>query len=54
MYIKRKDRQCEARVLGVTEDNRVLVEARWNKGKNVNIVYLSEDYFTRKYGALPK
>lgn len=52
MFIKRKDNQCETKVLAVADD-RVLVHAKWNKGKNQNICYLPLEYFVRKYGRQP-
>ena len=46
---QRKDRGCESRILGVTEDNRLLIEATWPKD-NRNIVIVDREYFQRKYG----
>ena len=48
MFNKRKDNQCEAKVLAVN-DRGVLLEAKWAKN-NRNIVFVSESYFERKYG----
>lgn len=48
MFIQRKDKQCETRVLAVN-DRGVLVEAKWPKN-NRNIVFVSPEYFLRKYG----
>ncbi len=54
MFIKRKDGQCETKVLAVDHENkRVLVQSRWNKGKNQNIVHLPFAYFIEKYGREP-
>jgi hypothetical protein len=47
MYIQRKDKQCEAKVLARV-DGRVLIEAKWGK-TNRNIVFVSETYFAEKY-----
>jgi Ni,Fe-hydrogenase III component G len=51
MYIKRKDKGCESRVLAVTPGKKygVLIEARWDKNQR-NIVNVSEEYFREKYG----
>lgn len=49
-WIKRLDGQCETKVLAVTEDHRVLLQSRWNKGKTQNICFLPEAEFTRRYG----
>lgn len=47
-FIKRKDNQCQARVLAVNERG-VLVEAKWLKN-NSNICFLTESYFAANYG----
>jgi hypothetical protein len=47
MFIKRKDGQCEAKVLARVGD-RVLIEAKWPKN-NRNIVFVTEAYFAEKY-----
>ncbi len=48
MYHKRLDKQCEAHVMAVNERG-VLIEAKWPKN-NRNVLFVSEAYFTRKYG----
>jgi hypothetical protein len=46
--VQRKDKQCHARVIAVNEQG-VLIEATWGKD-NRNTLFVSEEYFKRKYG----
>lgn len=47
MFIQRKDKGCEARVLGIN-GNRVLIEAKWAKQRN--ILFVDAAYFQERYG----
>ena len=48
MFHQRKDKQCEAKVLGIN-GNRVLIESKWPKN-NRNILFVTKEYFQKRYG----
>jgi hypothetical protein len=48
MFYKRKDKNCEARILADVGD-RFLIESRWPKN-NTNILFVSKAYFKERYG----